>query len=74
MEQVFQILEAIRGGKLGIPSETADQIEEQCGFHRTVDTIWEPELKAWLKEVIKEVGVWPSLAIRWLEKTMMKKI
>lgn len=70
MEQVIRLIGLIREGKSGMPAELADQIEEQCGFHKNAEELWQPEVKAWLQETVKEAGLWPALAKRWLEKTL----
>ena len=68
LDQVAQIVKAIREGKTEMPLEMADHLEKDYRLTKTEESPWTPEVKEQLQEVIKEVGIWPVLARQWLRK------
>lgn len=67
LEQTVAMLEKIRAGELDVPAETADKIEEQCHYVKGVKENFCPEEKEQMRKVLKDVGIWPEMAKRWLE-------
>ena len=67
LEQTEAMIEGIRSGRLDMPAKMADEIVERCEYINGVEKEQNPEEKVQMSEILKEVGVWPEMAKRWLE-------
>ena len=66
LEQIDRLILAIEQGKTPWPKEKADEIRKDFSGKRDGGKKWDPEIKAWLKGLLDEVGIWTELAVKWL--------
>lgn len=70
LEQIDRLILAIEQGKTPWPKETADKIRNDFSRKRDGGKKWDPEIKAWLKGLLDEVGMWPEMAEKWLQEEL----
>ncbi|HJD04565.1 MAG TPA: alpha/beta hydrolase [Candidatus Mediterraneibacter caccogallinarum] len=68
LEQIKKLAAAVREGKTDYPPEKADEILREFGLDGNRPDKWTPEEKERLRGILPEVGVWPELAEKWLER------
>ena len=70
LEQLVKLASAIREGKTKYPVEKGEEILEERGISKPRPEKWTPEVKEHLRRVLDEVGMWPEMAVRWLERIL----
>lgn len=66
----MKLASAIREGKTKYPVEKGEEILEERGISKPRTEKWTPEVKEHLRSVLDEVGMWPEMAVRWLERIL----
>ena len=69
-EQIVKLADAIQNGETGYPPENGSEILRERGLSGEPREKWSPEMKEWLRTVLPEVGMWPEMARRWLERIL----
>ena len=67
LEQIDRLISAIERGETPYPKEKADEIRTAFSAKRDGGKKWDPEIKAWLKGLLEEVGMWTKMAEKWLK-------
>lgn len=67
LEQIDRLIEAVSRGETPWPKEKAEEIRNDFSQKRDGGKKWATEIRKWLKGLLDEVGMWPSLAVKWLE-------
>ena len=70
LEQIVKLADAIQNGETGYPPEKGSEILRERGLSGEPREKWSPEMKEWLRTVLPEVGMWPEMARRWLERIL----
>ncbi len=70
LEQTFSIIRAIEEGRTKYPKEKGNEILERFELTGTGKETWIPEDRDNMLSAISEVGMWPELAKRWLEREL----
>mgnify|MGYP005767239427 CR=1 FL=1 len=70
LEQLVKLAEAIKAGKTKYPEETGEAILEEQGITKPRPEKRTPEEKEHLRRILDEVGMWPEMAVTWLERIL----
>ena len=70
LEQIVRLADAVREGKTDYPPEKSEEILAEVGLKGRKQEKWTPEEKEQLHAVLPEVGMWPELAERWLNRQL----
>lgn len=70
LEQIVKLAEAVKAGRTKYPVEKGEEILEEQGITKPRREKWTPEEKEHLRRILDEVGMWPEIAVRWLERIL----
>lgn len=68
LDQIRMLCSAIREEKAPYPEEKAQEIAEEFGFDGKKREKWTPEETERIRKTLPEVGIWPKLAVSWLNR------
>ncbi|HIY62699.1 MAG TPA: alpha/beta hydrolase [Candidatus Mediterraneibacter stercoripullorum] len=70
LEQIRLLGNAIKEGRTSYPVDKGEEILRQYGLTEQKPEKWTAEMKKVLRRIFPEVGMWPEMAGRWLERQL----
>lgn len=74
LEQIRYLAKAVAENRTDYPADMGEKIMSDFGLNGKKKEKWTSEDKAVIRESFGEVGVWPELAEKWLDKMWREKI